>query len=409
MAIEKLTKKDMENAEPGYHSDGGGLYLQKRKSGLGSLIFRYERDGKERWLGLGSLDTITIGEAREQARQFRKALLDGRDPMIERHAERAKQAKAAAETILLRDAWATVVEGRKDEWKGDDTANAWAASLASIDKALGGIPCDQITTAMVHDALAPIWKRTQDTADKTRGRIEAVIAWALVKMGRTDFPNPARWKNNLDQLLRDTADRSHHKALPYDELPGFMAKLRDRQTVAARALEFYILTIPRSAEAMGVPWQEIEGNVWTIPPERRKLKPGEPRVPHVVPLTEQALKIIKSMPRVSDFIFASPDRRRAGKQIGRDSFKDTLAALGADCTPHGFRSTFTDWAADRTNYAWEVREKCLAHAIPSKVEKAYRRGEMLDKRRRLLDAWAEFCGKPSVAGEVVPLRRRARS
>jgi integrase len=405
MAIEKLTTKQIKNAAPGYHADGGGLYLQKREGGPGSWVFRYERNGKEKWIGLGSLDTVTVDEARDQARQYRKALLDGRDPMIERHAERAKQAKAVAETILFRDAWATVVEGRKDEWKGDDTANAWAASLASIDKALGGIPCDQITTAMVHDALAPIWKRTQDTADKTRGRIEAVLAWAAVKTGRNADANPARWKHNLDQLLRDSAEAQHHEALPYDELPDFMARLRDRQTVAARALEFCILTAARSGEAMGARWDEIDGNVWSLPPER--MKEGKA---HTVPLSPRALEIIKNMPHVSDFVFVSPDGRRSGKQIGRDAFKDTLKALDVNgATAHGFRATFTDWAADRTNYPREVREQCLAHAIESKTEKAYRRGEMLNRRRRLMDAWAEFCGKPSVAGAVVPLRRRARS
>jgi len=402
MAIEKLTTKQIKNAAPGYHADGGGLYLQKREGGPGSWVFRYERNGKEKWIGLGSLDTITIGEARDQARQYRKMLLEGRDPVIERHAERAEAAKAAAETILFRDAWATVVESRKDEWKGNDTANAWAASLTSINKALGGIPCDQITTAMVHDALAPIWKRTQDTADKTRGRIEAVLAWAAVKTGRSADANPARWKHNLDQLLRDSAEVQHHEALPYDELPDFMARLRDRQTVAARALEFCILTAARSGEAMGARWDEIDGNLWSLPPER--MKEGKA---HTVPLSPRALEIIKNMPHVSDFVFVSPDGRRSGKQIGRDAFKDTLKALDVNgATAHGFRATFTDWAADRTSYPREVREQCLAHAIESKTEKAYRRGEMLDKRRRLMDAWAEFCGKPSVAGEVVPINKR---
>src|SRR5258708_32158202 len=232
MAIEKLTTKQIKNAAPGYHADGGGLYLQKREGGPGSWVFRYERNDKEKWIGLGSLDTVTVDEARDQARQYRKALLDGRDPMIERHAERAKQAKAAAETILFRNAWATVVEGRKDEWKGDDTANAWAASLASIDKALGGIPCDQITTAMVHDALAPIWKRTQNTADKTLRRIETLLAWAAGKTVLTADANPAGWKHNLDHLLRDSTEGQHHEALPHHGLPDFMPRLPTPHTHA---------------------------------------------------------------------------------------------------------------------------------------------------------------------------------
>jgi integrase len=401
--IEKLTGKQIRNAKPGYHNDGGGLYLQKREGGAGSWIFRYERNGKEKWLGLGSLDTVTVDDAREQARAMRKMLLEGRDPLIERHAERAKQAKAAAETILFRDAWAAVVEDRRGEWKGDDSAQAWAASLASIDRALGGIPCHAITTAMVHDALAPIWKRTQATADKTRGRIETVLAWAAVKTGRTGAANPARWKHNLDKLLRDTAVVKHHKALPYDQIGDFMVKLRDRKTVAARALEFCILTAVRSSEAMGARWDEINGDTWTIPAERMKADKA-----HTVPLTARALEIINSMPRASDFIFVSPDGRRSGKQIGRDAFKDTLAALGVDVTMHGFRSTFNDWAADHTNFAPEVREQCLAHAIPSKVEAADRRGDMLEKRRRLMKAWESFANTPATTADVVPIRRRKR-
>jgi integrase len=405
--IEKLTGKQIKHAKPGYHSDGGGLYLQKREGGSGSWIFRYERDGKEKWLGLGSLDTVTAEEAREQARQFRKALLGKRDPVIERHAERAREAKAAAETILLRDAWAHVVEDRKGEWRdGGDTLRQWDDSLASIDKALGGVPCDMISTAMVHDAIAPIWKRTQTTADRTRGRIETVIAWALVKTGRTDVPNPARWKHNLDKLLRDTAETKPHGALAYVKMGEYMAKLRARETVAARAFEFCILTAVRTSEATAARWDEFnfdEGK-WSIPGER--MKEGEP---HVVPLTPRMVEIVKNMPRTCEFVFAATDGRRKGKQIGRDALKDTLKALGADCTVHGFRSAFTDWARDCTNYAQEVREQCLAHAIKSETERAYARGEMLEKRRRLMEAWAEFCSKPFAAGATVTPINEARS
>jgi integrase len=398
--IEKLTGKQIRNAKPGYHSDGGGLYLQRREGGSGSWIFRYERNGKERWLGLGSLDTVTTEEAREQARSFRKALLYNRDPVIERHAERAREANAAANTILLRDAWAAVVEARKDEWRdGGDTRRQWDDSLASIDKALGGVPCDMISTAMVYDAIAPVWKRTQTTADRTRGRIETVIAFALVKMARSDVPNPARWRHNLDKLLRDTAETKHHEALPYDEVGKFMTKLRLRETVAARALEFCILTAVRSGEAMGARWDEFDfdAGTWSIPGER--MKEGEP---HVVPLVPRMVEIVKSMPRTCEYVFAATDGRRKGQQVGRDALKDTLKALGADCTVHGFRSTFTDWARDRTNFAQEVREQCLAHAIPTKTERAYARGEMLDKRRRLMAAWEGFTA--NVPAAVVPIR-----
>jgi integrase len=399
--IEKLTSKQIKNAKPGHHADGGGLYLQKREGGLGSWIFRYMRNGREHWLGLGSLDTINVVEVREQARQMRQMLLAGKDPAIERRERHAEQAKQEAATILFRDAWAQVVKARKDEWKNDDSLRQWDASLASIDRALGGVPCHLIDANMIRSALEAEWKRTQVTADRTRGRIESVLDWAAVHTGRTGAPNPARWKGNLQHVLRDTAEVKHHEALPYDELPSFMSKLRVRQTVAARALEFAILTAARSAEAMGARWSEIDGDTWSIPGER--MKEGKP---HTVPLTGRALEIINTMPRgASEFIFVSKDGRRAGRQIGRDAFKETLKALAVDATAHGFRSTFADWAADRTNYPREVREQCLAHAIESKIEKAYRRGEMLDKRRRLMDEWARYCtGLTRGTAAVVPLR-----
>jgi integrase len=399
--IEKLTGKQIKNAKPGHHADGGGLYLQKRESGLGSWIFRYMRNGKETWLGLGSLDTINVDEAREQARLMRQMLLAGNDPAIKRRERRAEQAKQQAATILFRDAWAQVVAARKGEWKNGDTLRQWDSSLASIDHALGSVPCHLIDANMVRSALEAEWKRTQVTAERTRQRIEAVLDWAAVHTGRTGAPNPARWKGNLQHVLRDTAEVKHHEALPYDQLPKFMARLRARNTPAAKAFEFAILTAARSGEALGVRWDEIEGAVWTIPAER--MKEGKA---HVVPLSPRAVEIIDAMPRNSEFVFTSIDKRRAGKQIGRDAFKETLSAMGViDATPHGFRSTFADWAADNTAYPQEVREQALAHAIPNRVEAAYRRGALLEKRRRLMDAWAEYCGKPQTGAQVVAIRR----
>jgi integrase len=400
--IEKLTGKQIKNAKPGHHADGGGLYLQKRESGLGSWIFRYMRNGKETWLGLGSLDTINVDEAREQARLMRQMLLAGNDPAIKRRERRAEQAKQQAATILFRDAWAQVVAARKGEWKNGDTLRQWDSSLASIDHALGSVPCHLIDANMVRSALEAEWKRTQVTAERTRQRIEAVLDWAAVHTGRTGLPNPARWKGNLQHVLRDTAEVKHHEALPYEQAPEFMARLRARNTPAARAFEFAILTAARSGEALGARWDEIEGDVWTIPAER--MKEGKA---HAVPLSRRAIDIISAMPRKSDWVFTSIDGRRAGKQIGRDAFKDTLKALAVDATAHGFRSTFADWAADRTNYPREVREQCLAHAIENKVEAAYRRGDLFEKRRRLMDAWADHCSKPTATGKVLPIRKGA--
>jgi len=397
--IEKLTGKQIRNAKPGHHADGGGLYLQKRDGGSGSWIFRYARDGKETWLGLGSLDTINVIEAREQARHMRQMLLAGNDPASDRRERRAEQAKQQAATILFRDAWTQVVDARKAEWKHSSSLVQWNASLASIDQALGGAPCHLIDTNMIRTALEPEWKRTQVTAERTRQRIEAVLDWAAVHTGRTGAPNPARWKGNLQHVLRDTAEVKHHEALPYDQLPEFMARLRARNTPAARAFEFAILTAARSGEALGARWSEIKGDTWSIPAER--MKEGNA---HTVPLSPRAVEIINAMPRNSEFVFTSIDGRRAGQQIGRDAFKDTLRALAVDVTAHGFRSTFADWAADRTNYPREVREQCLAHAVENKVERAYRRGDLFEKRRRLMDSWADFCAKPAATGKVLSIR-----
>jgi integrase len=398
--IEKLTRSQIKNAKPGHHADGGGLYLKKREGGSGSWIFRYMRNGKETWLGLGGLDTINATEAREQARQMRQMLLAGKDPAIERRERRAEQAKQHAATILFRDAWAEVVAARKAEWKNSDSLRQWESSLASIDRALGDVPCHLIDANMVRSALESEWKRAQVTADRTRGRIEAVLDWAAVHTGRTSTPNPARWKGNLQHVLRDTAEVKHHEALPYDQLPDFMVRLRSRKTPAARALEFMVLTAVRSGEALGARWDEIKGNTWEIPASRMK----EGRA-HIVPLSPRAVEILSGMPRNSDYVFTSSDGRRAGKQIGRDAFKDTLKALGLEATAHGFRSTFADWAADNTAYPQEVREQALSHAIPNKVEAAYRRGALLEKRRKLMGAWSDFCSNPTPEGAIIPLQK----
>jgi integrase len=399
--IEKLNGKQIRNAKPGYHADGGGLYLQKRESGPGSWIFRYARNGKETWLGLGSLDTINVTEAREHARQMRQMLLAGNDPAIERRELRAERAKQQAATILFRDAWAEVVAARKGEWKHSESLRQWEFSLASIDRTLGGVPCHLIDANMIRSALESEWKRTQVTAERTRQRIEAVLDWAAVRTGRAGVPNPARWKGNLQHVLRDTAKVKHHEALPYNQLPEFMGQLRARNTPAARALEFAVLTAARSAEALGARWSEIDGDTWSIPAER--MKEGKA---HVVPLSPRAVEIINAIPRNSDWVFTSGDGRRAGKPIGRDAFKDTLKALAVDATAHGFRSTFSDWAADNTAYPQEVREQALAHAIPNKVEAAYRRGALLEKRRRLMAEWARFCASTAAARDdkVVAIR-----
>src|SRR5262245_49175856 len=263
--IENLTGREIRFAKPGYHADGGGLYLQKREGGSGSWIFRYMRGGKETWLGLGSVDTVLVAEAREQARQMRLLLLAGKDPATERREQRAEQIKQSAAVILFRDAWAQVVDARKAEWKdksAPEQMRQWSASLASIDSALGGVPCHLIDTNMVRAAIEPQWKRAQVTAEKTRQRIATVLDWAAVHTGRMGAANPADWRGNLQHVLRDTRETKHHAAMAYDMVPEFMAKLRERGKLTERgrltaaAFEFMILTAVRTNEALSARWSE---------------------------------------------------------------------------------------------------------------------------------------------------------
>jgi integrase len=254
-------------------------------------------------------------------------------------------------------------------------------------------------------AVEPIWRRAQTTGDRTRQRIEVVLDWAAVR-GVRSGDNPARWKGHLQHVLRDSHKVRHHEAMPYDALPAFMDELRARPGVTARALEFLVLCASRSGEVLGARWDEIDldQKTWTVPPERLKTGKKQPDKPHVVPLSSCALKILAGQPRNCEFVFVA----RNGEQMERHALADLMRrVMGRRQTVHGFRSTFSDWAADNTAFPQEVREQALAHAIPSKIEAAYRRGALLEKRRRLMEQWATFCNSepvPRARANVVPMR-----
>jgi integrase len=402
--MHKLTKRQIDTAPPGRHSDGGNLWLQVTDSGTRSWLFRYQREGRQHWMGLGGAETIGLADARERARLARLALLDGIDPLQARRAQRAERRKQEASEITFRDAALAVIEAREAGWNAEH-ARQWRASIAEVDRVLGSVPVGTIDTALVLKAVEPIWRRAQTTGDRTRQRIEVVLDWATARGARAG-DNPARWKGHLEHLLKDEHRIIHHAAMHYDAVAGFLGALRERPGTAARALEFLVLCASRSAEVLGAQWSEIdlEQKTWTIPPQRLKTGKKRPDKPHIIPLAPAALKIVAGQPRDSEFVFAAP---RSAGTLERHALADVMRAMGRNETVHGFRSTFADWAADNTAYPQEVREQALGHSIANKVEAAYRRGALLEKRRRLMVEWSSYCAAPAPKGDVVPLRGRA--
>jgi integrase len=390
---ERLTAKQVENAKPGRHGDGGGLWLEVSTSSARHWTLRYQMNGRARWMGLGSAEVVTLAHARERARLARLALLDGIDPLEARRAQRAEQRRTQAATIIFREAAKAVIESRESDWSGEH-ARQWRVSIAEVDSTLGSLPVAAIDTALVLKAVEPIWRRAQTTGDRTRQRIEVVLDWATAR-GNRSGDNPARWDGHLEHLLKDSHKVRHHKAMPYNAVPGFMGGLRTRPGTAARALEFLVLCASRSGEVLGARWSEIDidQKTWTIPAARMKADKD-----HTVPLAPAALKILAGQSRNSEFVFAAP---RSGRAMERHALADVMKAMKRRETVHGFRSSFSDWAADNTAFPQEVRQQALAHAIPNKVEAAYRRGALLEKRRRLMADWATFCAAP--VGDVVPL------
>lgn len=379
--------------KPGRHSDGGGLYLFIDQHGRRRWIFMYVRDGKRTELGLGGGRDLSLANARAEAAKLREILATGGDPK----AERAKDDRIPTFGECA-DAY---VEAMKPSWRNAKHAAQWTMTLTKYAKPMRGKPVNAIGTQDVLDVLQGLWKRTPETAERLRGRIENVLDAAKAK-GHRSGENPARWRGHLDQLLpkRQRLSRGHHAALPYDAMPDFMADLRGRSAVAARALEFTILTAARSGEVLGAQWDEIdtEKKVWTIPAER--MKAGRE---HRVPLSPRAMEIVEAMAKLGteSYLFPGPKK---GKPLSSMAMAMLLRRMKAEITVHGFRSTFRDWASETTGFPHEVCEMALAHTIGNKAEAAYRRGDLFDKRRKLMEAWAGYCAKKAGA-KVVPLHK----
>jgi integrase len=365
--------------------------LQIAPSGARSWIFRYQHAGRRRYMGLGSAAVVSLADARGRAVEARKALAEGKDPIAARRASEAALAASAAGSVTFEACATAYIAAHADAWRNAKHAAQWTATLTAYAyPVLGKLPAHEIETAHVMRVLEPIWKAKTETATRVRGRIEAVLDWATARGFRAG-DNPARWRGLLSNLLpaRSKVRRvAHHPALPYSDVGSFMEHLRNQQGQAARALEFLILTAARTGEATGATWDEIDfgATTWTVPAER--IKAGKT---HRVPLSAPALALLKRQAgvRQSEWVFSGS---RRGRPLSNNAILALLERMGrSDLTAHGFRSTFRDWAAEHTNYPREVAEMALAHAVGDKVEAAYRRGDLFDKRCRMMNDWSRFC------------------
>jgi integrase len=386
-------KVDKER-RPGLYADGLGLYLQITPAGTKSWIYRYRVGSKLRDMGLGSIHAVSLAQARDQAAICRHQRANGIDPIDFRRAGRSKARAETLRAITFEKCADAYIDSHVASWKNKKHAAQWKSTLKTYAfPEFGSLPVALVDTTLVLKALEPIWKAKPETASRVRGRIESVLDWARVREFR-DGENPARWRGHLDKLLPHRSDVSavkHHAALNYDALPSFMKALRDEAGISARALEFCILTCTRSGETLGVLWHEVDiaGRLWRIPPERMK-----GRREHRVPLSSRALDILAEMKEVRTGRYVFPGKK-ADKPLSGMAMLMLLRRMGReDLTAHGFRSTFRDWAAEQSSAPNEVAEMALAHAVSNKVEAAYRRGDLFDRRRALAEEWAAYCCGP---------------
>jgi integrase len=398
--------------EPGRYSDGGGLYLQvsaSRTKGAvtKSWLFRYMRGGTtSREMGLGAASMrkgdgyTTLAQARQKRTRAREALEAGFDPLELKRAGKTAEKVGRAKGMTFSQCAAEYIRGHQASWKGQKHVKLWKGSLAKYaEPKIGGLPIASIDTGLVLKVLRPIWETKTKTAVDVRSRIELILNWAKIH-GYRDGENPARWKGHLDNALpkpSKIAKVTHLAAMPYDELPGFMGELRELKGTAAAALEWTILTAVRSDNTFSFTWPEVDTQkkIWTIPAARMKAD-----VDHRVPLPDRAVEILEKLDRNTRFVFPGLDAEKLPHEEMLEVLKDDL---NRPFTVHGFRSTFKDWCSEQTAYPNEVSQIALAHKIPSKVEGAYRRGDLFEKRRRLMADWAAFCESPPVAkkGNVV--------
>ena len=396
VAIRRLKK-------PGRYSDGGGLYLFIKKNGERFWVFRY-RDRttqKHRDMGLGPERDVSLKEARDKAVECRSALREGVDPIDSRREARLAAMVGRAHRLKFKECAQRYIEAHRDSWNNAKHVYQWERTLEIYAADLMPLPVASIDTALVLKCLEPIWKTKTETATRVRQRIEAVLDWATVRKYRTG-ENPARWKGHLDKLLPKPAklkNVQHLPALEYREMGAFMSELREVNSLAACALELQILTATRPGEVVGARWEEfdLKNALWAIPAERMKAKKE-----HVVPLSEQAVSLLKSLPETSEYVFPG---LKPGRHITTAAAMKCTKGIREGVTNHGFRSTFRDWAADQTNFPREVCEHALAHQLSDGVEAAYHRKTMLPKRTKLMQTWANYCDQQGDHASVTPIRK----
>ena len=406
-----LTPFAVKNAKPGRHADGGGLHLLVKVSGARSWVYRFMLRGKSRDIGLGPAagsDAILLSDARDAVAALRLKVKAGIDPLEERKREAAEALAATQAAHIAGITFKTVAEAyiaaNEDSWRNDKHRQQWRNTLATyVYPVIGDLPVAGVGTGQVLNILEPIWKTKAETASRVRGRIETILDAAKAR-GYREGENPARWRGHIAQILpaRSRLTRGHHKAMSYEAIPAFVAQLHSREAVAALALEFAIMTATRTSEVLGATWSEVDLDkaVWTIPAGR--MKAGKA---HRVPLSPRALEILAAVkPMGEGWLF--PTAR--GSKLSSMAMSMLLRRMKVEATVHGFRSGFRDWSAECTGYAHEVCEMALAHVIGNRAEAAYRRGDLFEKRGRLMADWATYCASDVTGGaKVMPIRGTA--
>jgi integrase len=399
--IQLLTAMAVTHAsKQGLYPDGAGLYLRVGRGGAKSWTFRFMLNGKSREMGLGGLTKVSLADARKKAIDARLLLSDGHDPLTHRQEEETRRAAAeklsTARSMTFDKCAEAYISAHEASWRNDKHCQQWRNTLTTyVSPVFGSVPVQDIDIDLIMKVIEPIWSVKTETARRVRGRVEVILDWARVR-GYRSGENPARWRGHIDHLLPARSKVQmvkHHAALPYSAIGAFMKDLRGMEGTSAAALEFLILTVARTGEVIGARWSEIDlkDSIWVVPAVR--MKSGRD---HRVPLSSAAIAVLNRMSGAKDsYVFAG---QRSGAPLSNMALLMLLGRMNrGDITAHGFRSTFRDWAAERTNFPSEVVEMALAHAVEDKTEAAYRRGDLFDKRRRLLDAWADYCAKPANA------------
>jgi integrase len=387
--------------KPGRYAVGFGAYLQISQSHTRSWVLRYRSGAKATHMGLGPCSEVTLQEVLDSALAARRMIRAGKDPLQEKRTARRRRLLEHVHAKTFKECATAYIAAHESGWRGDHSRQQWSISLAKYAyPKIGNLSVADIDLPCVLSVIEPIWTVVPETARRVRNRIELVLDWATAR-GLRRGENPARWKGLLESLLpeqRKANSVKHLASMKYTEVGAFIQELRAQDGISARALEFTILCAARPGEAIGARWSEIDGDLWTIPSERMKAHRE-----HRVPLSRRAVELLAALPRVDDYVFPigrmAPHPRallRLLERMGRD-----------DVTTHGFRAAFRTWASELTAYPNHVIELALAHTIGNAVERAYRRGDLFDQRRRLMQDWSHYCSQPRVTGDVVPLRKEA--